>query len=254
MTAAQLLACLLALLSGWQADCQSGAPVYEAAEYAVVANRNVDTILQLRSRVRIPDGGEVNSDIVVQERAGVRDTVGAVSATIRGLYHQYAGDLVVSLIHAGVTCRLLTQRGKAMTFGYPAAPNYPLGQSYTFVDFGGANLAAGRPTSMSAEGYGGASSRAVDGVTTAYYSANSVTHTAPSAGAPWRQPWWQVELAAPTPVQSVQLFPPAQEPRSVEVQRVTCSADELVSAMVALVSCGSVVPPPPLPRAHTVTP
>ncbi len=51
------------------------------------------------------------------------------------------------------------------------------------------NIALGMPTSQSSTGWGGVSSRAVDGNTSGAYPDNSVTHTGYEAN-----PWWQVDL------------------------------------------------------------
>src|SRR5690606_29953145 len=52
------------------------------------------------------------------------------------------------------------------------------------------NLAVGKPTTQSSTGYGGDSSRAVDGNTDGYYWHGSVSHTATGPS------WWPVDLGA----------------------------------------------------------
>jgi hypothetical protein len=63
------------------------------------------------------------------------------------------------------------------------------------------NLALRKQASQSSTGYGGDAGRAVDGKTDGNYSANSVSHTN-------NQPhqWWQVDLGAVYPIQSVRIW------------------------------------------------
>lgn len=77
--------------------------------------------------------------------------------------------------------------------------------------FGPPNLAQGKPTEQSSDGWGGVSSRAVDGNTNGSYGGGSVTHTNVQA-----QPWWTVDLGAPHNVGVVELY-----------NRTDCCADRL---------------------------
>jgi hypothetical protein len=60
------------------------------------------------------------------------------------------------------------------------------------------NIAKLGKASQSSEGFGGSASRAIDGKTDGDYTKNSVTHTEKSSA-----PWWEVELADPTPIDKV---------------------------------------------------
>ena len=64
------------------------------------------------------------------------------------------------------------------------------------------NLALGRPTSQITTGFGGVSSRAVDGDTNGNYSAGSVTHTSGNDN----QPWWQVDLGQQSDIQNIEIW------------------------------------------------
>jgi len=67
-------------------------------------------------------------------------------------------------------------------------------------------FANGKPTTQSSLGWGGASSKAVDGSTAATFSTgqeNSCTHTNDPAGT---RPWWSVDLEQETQIESVQVW------------------------------------------------
>ena len=64
------------------------------------------------------------------------------------------------------------------------------------------NLALGQPTSQITTGFGGVSSRAVDGDTNGNYSAGSVTHTSGNDN----QPWWQVDLGQQSDIQNIEIW------------------------------------------------
>merc|ERR1711865_834222 len=66
---------------------------------------------------------------------------------------------------------------------------------------GGPNIARGRPTRQISTGWGGSSSRAVDGRTTTNYGRGSCTHTHAS-----RPPWWYVDLGGVKPVAVVTVW------------------------------------------------
>ncbi len=73
------------------------------------------------------------------------------------------------------------------------------------------NLAAGKTAKQSSESWGGTASRAVDGNTSGSWYDNSVTHTAAET-----LPWWEVDLGADYPLDSV-----------VINNRTDCCADRL---------------------------
>ena len=62
------------------------------------------------------------------------------------------------------------------------------------------NLALRRPTKQSSTGYGGVSSRAVDGNSNTRYGGRSCTHTNLD-----NRPWWRVDLGASRTIKSVAL-------------------------------------------------
>merc|ERR1719403_778308 len=65
----------------------------------------------------------------------------------------------------------------------------------------GTELAQGKPTTQSSEGWGGASQRAVDGNTDGIYGSQTCTHT--HAGA---KEWWRVDLQQTADISSVQIW------------------------------------------------
>jgi RHS repeat-associated protein len=100
-----------------------------------------------------------------------------------------------------------------------AAPNAPQkeygyrnGQLLVIAEPGsGGNLAWGKATSQSSTGFGGNSSRGVDGNTSGDWGDNSVSHTNLE-----RQPWWQVDLGSVQQIGTVRLW-----------NRTDCCSDRL---------------------------
>ena len=72
-----------------------GSPVPNAVDYRKIGTRNKDQLFHLRSNLEIPDEGEmavqidVNDDVIVDH----------VEVNIRGLYHEHASDLKITLKH-----------------------------------------------------------------------------------------------------------------------------------------------------------
>ena len=64
------------------------------------------------------------------------------------------------------------------------------------------NVALGRTTSQSSTGFGGVSSRAVDGNTSGVFRDDSVTHTVGDTF----EPWWQVDLGARSSLSTIELW------------------------------------------------
>ncbi|XP_065051247.1 uncharacterized protein LOC135680930 isoform X2 [Rhopilema esculentum] len=62
------------------------------------------------------------------------------------------------------------------------------------------NIARGKPTMQSSDGFGGVSSRAVDGNANPRWSGRSCTHTQRN-----RQPWWRVDLQMMYPIAKVKI-------------------------------------------------
>jgi len=92
------------------------------------------------------------------------------------------------------------------------------------------NAALGRPTAQSTRGWGGVSSRAVDGNTNNYWGGRSCTHTSAVSGN-----WWTVELDNEEYVHSV-----------VVHNRLDCCSDRIGGAQVWLLTgddyelCGTI--------------
>ena len=63
------------------------------------------------------------------------------------------------------------------------------------------NVARGKSTLQSSTGWGGSSSRAVDGNVSGYYGYNSVTHTNLQSN-----PWWRVNLQAVYKIDSISIY------------------------------------------------
>jgi len=80
------------------------------------------------------------------------------------------------------------------------------------------NVALGKETSQSSEGWGGAPGRAVDGNTNGDWGGGSCTHTQNG-----ETEWWQVDLGASTPVATVNLY-----------HRTNCCQDRLGGAVVTV--------------------
>jgi len=105
-----------------------------------------------------------------------------------------------------------------------------------------------KPTAMSSTGYGGESSRAVDGNTDGTYGHNSCTHTGKSG-----DEWWRVDLEYEYEITNVQIF-----------NRVDCCSDRLNGVTVAVseddnkahrkVCAVQGQPPPPAPPPSPAPP
>ncbi len=66
-----------------------------AKSFNVVGNIDTDAIIKLQSNIVIPDGEEITWPLFVSDSKTIRD----VRVTLRGLYHEYAGDLMAKLVH-----------------------------------------------------------------------------------------------------------------------------------------------------------
>lgn len=73
----------------------AGAPAPHAVDFRVVSNKNADTVLALRNRFEIPDAAEMSARIYVPDDV----VVAKVRLSVRGLYHEHAGDLSMTLLH-----------------------------------------------------------------------------------------------------------------------------------------------------------
>ena len=90
---------------------------------------------------------------------------------------------------------------------------------------GAPNLALNKATSQSSEGWGGVSSRAVDGNTSGNWNDSSVTHTGYD-----NQPWWQVDLGASYSINNVELW-----------NRTDCCGERLANFNVILLDANQSV-------------
>lgn len=70
------------------------------------------------------------------------------------------------------------------------------------VSSGGSNIARDGKAQQSSTSHGGEASRAIDGNTEGSYLSGGQTHTAEVT----KDPWWEVELAAPSDIDSIRIF------------------------------------------------
>ena len=70
----------------------------------------------------------------------------------------------------------------------------------SFIDIG-VNLALGKPTTQSSTGYGGLSSKAVDGNSNGQWGGGSCSHTYEDSPA-----WWEVDLGFEGPIKKVRVI------------------------------------------------
>ena len=73
----------------------AGAPPPNSVDYRVISNKNDDTVIALRNRFEIPDAAEMSARIYVPDDVVVAN----VRLSVRGLYHEHAGDLSMTLLH-----------------------------------------------------------------------------------------------------------------------------------------------------------
>lgn len=74
---------------------QSGTPLPYAVDHRRILNKNDDLILPLRNRLEIADAGETSFPIYVPDDFVVQD----VKFTMRGFFHEHAGDVAIKLKH-----------------------------------------------------------------------------------------------------------------------------------------------------------
>eukprot|EP00946_MAST-07B_sp_MAST-7B-sp1_P001368 g1368.t1 len=73
----------------------AGAPLSNAVDFRTISNKNTDTVIALRNRFEIPDAAEMSARIYVPDDV----VVAKVRLSVRGLYHEHAGDLKMTLLH-----------------------------------------------------------------------------------------------------------------------------------------------------------
>ncbi|GBG28430.1 Hypothetical Protein FCC1311_046532 [Hondaea fermentalgiana] len=182
-------------------------------------------------------GGQLNWPIYISKdtfgNEGVFDdlVVDNIAVTIRGLYHEWAGDLTMVVSHEDTSSTLSENRGGKRQLGRPAPRAYESisaaklkrsmvadldmhgqGFDYRFADLVGDNLAAGCEGSQSSTMSGNetAAWRATDGD---IVSSGMATHTE-------NNPWYQVDLNATRDIGTVVLWTPDPENQINEVQIV----------------------------------
>ena len=126
----------------------SGLPLPFAVDHTLVLNKNHDKIIPLRSRLELADLGETSFPINVPDDFVVAD----VKLTVRGFFHEHAGDMIIKLKHnvdrigmsslfhnqtarpnetaslenrMSNTATLVSERLGPMTFGHPRAHPFP---------------------------------------------------------------------------------------------------------------------------------
>jgi hypothetical protein len=92
-------------------------------------------------------------------------------------------------------------RGRYLRVQLATADYLSLAEVQVFGSFPQVNLAIGKAAQSSSVAFGGAASRAVDGVTDGNWAAGSVTHTNIETHA-----WWQVDLGAPANIGSLTIW------------------------------------------------
>jgi hypothetical protein len=74
----------------------SGLPLPHAVDHRLILNKNDDLILPLRNRLEVADAGETSFPIYVPDDFVVKD----VKFTMRGFFHEHAGDVAIKLKHS----------------------------------------------------------------------------------------------------------------------------------------------------------
>ena len=233
----------------------------QPSEYVVPAD--AEKVFEVKGRIEVADGAELNWPIAVAESFTVAD----VRLTLRGLYHEDARDVKIELLHADERVTVVdvpaSDRRTNCPFGSPPTGDFSPRGSYlsggfaTGVDLyfsdGNAstrfaadpsvNLAVGRPAYQSTtasvvpsqqaaayETYD--ASFAVDGhvdgtlsdITVAMTADGTSSHNGIGDG----NPWWEVDLETTQEIGSVWVWGRSPAPVGVrpEVQRVTVDAGE----------------------------
>lgn len=211
----------------------------------IPVNRTMDVdmgseaLIPLQAAAPLPEktykGGQINWPIHIPEFAlgGASQfddmVVDNIAVTVRGLYHEWAGDVTMKILHEGAASTLTAARGEERRLGRPAErPYWALsatrqkrwqygedllageGYDYRFADLVGNNVALGMPgeQSSSMSGDDTAAWRATDGD---IVSSGMATHTD-------ENPWYQVDLGVSQTVGTVVLWAPDPENQINEVQ------------------------------------
>ncbi len=120
-----LLMCVLCA-SCWTTAVRAANPVPKAVDFTLIGNKNADQVLTLRASLEIQDNGELNAEINVPAKyEKVLGNVTEVGVSVRGLYHEHAGDLQIELLHGGTQATLVNQRHDRKTYGKPFPHPHP---------------------------------------------------------------------------------------------------------------------------------
>ena len=130
------------------AEGVSGTPLAHAVDHRLIMNKNEDKLIPLRNRLELADLGETSFPIHVPDDFVVKD----VKLTVRGFFHEHAGDMVLKLKHnvdqvgrptlhhnqtaldnetsslenlLSNVATIVDQRLGPMTFGHPRAHTFP---------------------------------------------------------------------------------------------------------------------------------
>lgn len=200
-----------------------------------------EIFIPLQAAVPLPEprekGGQLNWPIYISKdtfgNEGVFDdiVIDQVSLTLRGLYHEWAGDLSMVISHGSNAVTLSSYRGGRRRLGEPVARDYARlssaqlkrsdsndirlqgnGYEYSFADIEGNNLASGCNGTQSStmSGDDTAAWRATDGN---IVSSGVATHTEVN-------PWYQLNLNDTYDISTVVLWAPDPENQINEIQIV----------------------------------
>ena len=223
------ICCLSFVFPAW--SVATGIPVSVPHDFDVVLDQDAESLISLTSQTVIPDGkGSLVLPIsVLSNQASTLATVDGISVHIRGLLHEHASDLKVTLLHEDRAAVIVDKRGNDMSFGEPKVRPYSgltqhrldrgkvdlvkgTGFDYEIRDVAGENIAFGADAnaSSSIDGDNTAASRVVDG--DVFYSGAT---TKPSL-----EPWIQIDLGSPQSIGTVMLWTPKPSLIVREVQIV----------------------------------
>lgn len=158
--------------------------------------------------VKIPDNGELNWKIHVEEDFEIED----IQVQINGLYHENSNDLRITLQHDDVSS-LLFETNRNQLIGNAKESN---GVNFTFLSSPKDNLSRGKPTFMSSQYQNYSSDLAVDGEYSGYMGDNSTSHTAIND----IDPWWYIDLGKNEDIGSIRIYNRQHKPRYNEIQVV----------------------------------
>jgi len=232
-------------------------PEAQAIDFDIATPTGADRTIELRSNVVIPDDSELNWPVSIMP-SQANFSVKNITVLLRGLYHERASDLRITLRHGNRKAVLADRCCGKHAFGRPRARPHRAetpgiannevdylhvkgdGYNYYFEDLvhPAENLALGMNATQSSTQYGAATvaTRATDGDTNGFFGGGSVTHTRGQS----RTPWWQVDLASGciperaggssgcnATVGTIKVWGPQKEDDLPEVQLITTRSPNL---------------------------